>query len=282
MEALVLSGGGAKGAYEAGAISVLLGEEGREYQAFCGVSVGALNAALLAQYSAQRGLEAAGALLEIWQSIRDDGDVYRARFLGKLASLWSPSVYDSSPLRQLVRKHLDVQRLRSSGKFLRVGAVSLTSGRYQLFGERDPDIVEGVLASSAFPGMFEPIEVRGELWTDGGVREITPLAAAIELGATEIDVVMCSPEGVQRGFDRTPNVLQIAERTVDIMSEEISEGDLKLCRAYNLSAAHRPVRVRVIRPSSVLLRSSLDFDAEKIRANLLRGRADALRVLEES
>lgn len=282
MRSLVLSGGGAKGAYQAGVLTVLLGEEGNRYDIVCGISVGALNGALVAMYKPGEELDAAGRLLELWGSIRGAESIYRARTFGKLAALWRPSVYDTAPLRALIKKHLDVGKLRASGKKLAVGAVSLTSGRYQLFSGEDADIVEGVMASSAFPGMFEPVAIRNELWTDGGVREVTPLGAAIDLGATDVDVVLCSPAGVSRGFDKTPNVLQVAERTVDIMSEEIVDNDLKLCAAYNSSKGRRQVRVRVIRPASVLLESSLDFDPKKIRGNIDRGRLDGLKALENS
>lgn len=104
MRALVLSGGGAKGAYQAGAIRHLLGDLGIHYDGFCGSSVGAINAAHLAQFSAGNALDAATSLLQLRERI-NTARVYRKRYGGALwhlPALWKPSVYDSSPLQRSI------------------------------------------------------------------------------------------------------------------------------------------------------------------------------------
>lgn len=284
MKALVLSGGGSKGAYQAGALCHLLGERQTSYDALCGVSVGSLNAAFLAQYQAGEEQVASIELSRLWESL-DDSKVYKSWcFFGRLAALWKTSLYNSEPLQKLVRSSLDMKRVRASKKLLRVGAVGLSSGRFKLFDEQYVDVPSAVLASAAFPGMLCPIELEGELWTDGGVREITPLKAAIDLGATEIDVVVCSPENPPMRIPGSPSTLTVAERSIDLMGDEILSNDLKVALMYNkmvaagYEAEKRHIDIRVIRPRSILIENSLDFTPRKLRDMYARGYLDAVEA----
>lgn len=280
MKALVLSGGGAKGAYQVGVLSRWLGEEHRHYDIICGVSVGALNGSFIAQFPKGSEKEASAALVALWKSITT-ARIYKKWWGGEIAAIWKPSVYDSTPLQALVRKGLDLKKLRASGKKLRIGAVSLRSGEYVAFGEGSDLIVDAVLASSSFPAMLLPVKIGNDLWTDGGVRDVTPLAAAIDLGATEIDAVVCSPSGVKAGFPEVVNALKVAERSIDIMSDEIIENDLKLAgyvnRMVRAGAApeKRYVEINVLRPENQLTDNSLDFDPRKLEAMMLVGYTDA-------
>ena len=193
MKALVLSGGGAKGAFQAGVLRTLLKEQRKHYDIICGVSVGALNGSLLSMYPRGKEFESFLALRAMWDTISTP-KVYRHWIpFSYLQSPFKPSVYNSKPLQKLVRENLDVDTLRASGKRLLVGAVSLDTGEYTLFTEKDDDIIDGVLASSSFPVMLLPVKARGELWTDGGVRNVTPLQAAIDLGATDIGISSAFP-----------------------------------------------------------------------------------------
>jgi NTE family protein len=281
MRGLVLSGGGAKGAYQAGVLEYLLGVEGRSYDILCGISVGALNAGCLAQFKKGEEKAADKELVALWRSINTAKVYKKWPIVGELAALWKSSVYDSTPLQQFVRARLDPVKLKSSGKKLRVGAVSLNTGEYQLFGEDHPSIVEAVLASSAFPGMLSPVSLDGQVWTDGGVREVTPLRAALDLGATEVDIIVCAPENASYKFPKNLTTLKVAERSIDLMSDEITSNDLKIASMYNrlvragLAKPKREVKLRVFRPKEVLLENSLDFEPAGIKAMLLKGFQDA-------
>jgi NTE family protein len=283
MRALVLSGGGAKGAYEVGAIKYLLGELNRDYGILCGVSVGALNASFLSMYARGDERKASTELEQMWLTI-DDRHVYRRWCLWPLSVLWRPSVFNSKPLQDLVRSNLEPARLQSSGKKLRVGAVDLGTGVYRTWNERDADIVDGVLASSAFPAFLTPVEIGGKLYTDGGVRDVTPLEDAFQLGATEIDVVVCSPAGVTGAFKNKPKTLDVALRALATMEAEIDRWDLKVADLYNqLAALHavegkRQVPIRVLRPTEDILENSLGFDPGKIVDNIQRGYNEAKKV----
>src|SRR3990170_691842 len=102
MRALVLSGGGSKGAYQCGVLQYLLNDLGIQYSVLCGVSVGALNAALLAMYPLGQEKQSFESLKNLWTGI-NTSKVYRKwAFWGELAALWKPSLYDSTPLQMLV------------------------------------------------------------------------------------------------------------------------------------------------------------------------------------
>ncbi|NIX59163.1 MAG: hypothetical protein GWN14_25405, partial [candidate division Zixibacteria bacterium] len=117
--------------------------------------------------------------------------VYKSWFGWLAAALWKPSLYNSEPLKELVYDNIFPEQIF---KKLRVGAVSIPDGKYKVWTEEDPDILEGILASSAFPGMLTPIQARGKTWLDGGLRRVTPIKDAIEEGATDIDVIMTAPK----------------------------------------------------------------------------------------
>lgn len=128
-------------------------------------------------------------------------------------------LYDLSPIGRLLQAHLDltlVQKWVASGGKLRLAAVGLGSGnvRYvtesgQLI-ERDtsavvyqfpslpnnplvPDLVPGVMASAALPAFFPPVNLGGEIYVDGGIRDVMPVARAVELGANVVYAINDSP-----------------------------------------------------------------------------------------
>lgn len=286
MKALVLSGGGSKGAWQAGALRYLATSRGLDPTLICGVSVGALNAAYLAMAAPGEVPRQAEGLARIWEGLQTRSVRRHHRPFGFLHGLWRPHLYDSRPLQRLVRRELDPERLRMSGRKLRIGTVSLASGRYELFDEASPQIVDAVLASAAFPAMLEPIGIDGALHTDGGLRDVTPLAAAIDAGATSVDVLLAEPEDVPPGpmfRGRPPSAIRLATRALEILLDEVVENDLQTAQRINELVAceaapeKRWVEVRVLRPSAPLPGDALDFEPADIRAKLRMGEEDARR-----
>ena len=280
MRALVLSGGANKGAYQAGVVYCFLHNLNIHYDILCGVSVGALNASLLATYL--RGSEriAAEGLQHVWESIERD-DLFVKWPLGLLQAPFKSSVFDSTPLRNLVRKYFDVGALRVSKKELRIGATCLDSGSYQLFTQADPLIQKAVMASCAIPGLFEPVVMNGKRWVDGGVREITPIKAAIDAGATSIDVVVTSPPRSVPFAGSEARSWEIALRAADVMADTILENDLQLARRVNAlvelgkAPGKRRVILRLLQPKRILSADPLDFSRETRKALWHVGYEDA-------
>lgn len=271
MRALVLSGGGVKGAYQVGVLYNWLYEQKIKYDILCGVSVGALNTSFLSQYKLGQEEQSYRDLLGLWETI-DDSKIYKHWCVFReLAGLWKPSLYNSKPLMDMVHDTLDCVKIIESGRKLRVGAVSLKTGKYYLFSEKHPKIAEGVIASSAFPVFLTPIEIYDELWTDGGVKTVTPISAAIDAGATEIDIVMTSPDSSVIDNKEKPNALHVAMRVIDLMSDEIIANDVKMALMINKaldSGANLPgkkqISFRIVRPKKLLIKNSLNFDPKEI------------------
>jgi NTE family protein len=155
MRVLCLSGGGAKGAYQVGALNKWILEDGIDYDAFVGTSVGAINSACLAQ--APRGeLRAAQLRLgALWDNL-DNSKVYEKWCMGELAALWKPSVYCAAPLRQVITDHLDYAMLAKSCRSLRVVAVSWRTGEVVVADEKADDLEKWIYASASMPVFFEP------------------------------------------------------------------------------------------------------------------------------
>ncbi len=281
MKALVLSGGGSKGAYQAGALQHILGTLRKQYDIICGVSVGAINAAYIAQFAAGEEALAAEEMKNLWLRI-DTKDIYKRWFpFGRWHALWQPSFYNSQPMTDLITKNISHERILKSKKRVSVGAVSLSSGKYTIFGEGHPDFIKAVIASAAFPVMLSPIKIGNQLWSDGGSKEITPLRTAIDMGATEIDVIITSPETRIKLFFENPNTVEILKRSFDLSSDKIMANDIEKVLIYNkLARSGDPDRVEVqmnvIRPKHNLIEDLLDFNPVKIREMMEKGLNDAI------
>jgi predicted patatin/cPLA2 family phospholipase len=140
-----------------------------------------------------------------------------------------------------------------------------------------------VLASSSFPGFLTPIRIEGDLWTDGGVRNVTPIGDAIRLGATSIDVILCSPDKETSkpwktdGQSAVPGYLT---RAIEMLSDEVTRGDLREAGLKNDLAELRPkykkVSLRVFMPREPLPGTSLAFEQPEIRARFELGRSVGL------
>jgi NTE family protein len=286
MRALVLSGGGSKGAYEVGVLKHLLGDLRTDYDLFAGVSVGAINASYLACFADPEA--AVSALEKLWAGM-SNAKVYKNWFPPYISALWKPSVYDSSPLWKLIREELAIfpAAVKASGKKLRIGSTGLDTGTYQIFDETFHDVPTAVLASSAFPALLTPVELDGQLWTDGGVKSTTPLKAAIQAGATDIDVVLCSPPGDgSEAFAGKTTALAVAARAIGLMSDQIEANDLVVCGLVNslVDAGKAPgkvkVNLRIVRPTQILVQNPLDFGPTLLKAMTAQGYMDAVTQLE--
>ncbi|RHW17116.1 hypothetical protein D1610_11195 [Sphingomonas gilva] len=223
--AIVLSGGGAKGAFQVGVLDELITRRGVEVDIFAGVSTGAIQALGGAQGDIP-------GLMAAWLALRGNDDVYRGRPLGIIGGLLGAnSIYDTRPIRARIKAFADEAKLRASGKKLLLGVVSLTSGEFRSIHEDTPNIADWVYASSAMPVFFPPLltrdaQGREEQWVDGGVRNVTPLDAALEWNPRAVLVVAASPINPSptpaRLYD---DLVAVALRSVGILQSEIVSND---------------------------------------------------------
>lgn len=224
---LVLTGGGARTAYQVGvllAISAWLGRPRRSpFAVITGTSAGAINASVLAARAASfgRGLE---HLAGVWRGLAV-GDVYRcerralygralhwlvALLRGGLGRHNPRALLDCRPLRALLERHVNFARIDLHLRRGLLDAVAITasgygSGRgvtfYQTAGRTPPWqrermlgrpaelSLDHVMASVAIPLLFEAVRIDDDWYGDGAMRDHTPLSAAINLGAQRLLVI---------------------------------------------------------------------------------------------
>ena len=285
-KALVLAGGGSKGAFEVGVLQRLMGDQQNDYELLCGTSVGAINAAYLAQTALGQPQQAIAKLRAQWDTVTTD-KVHKRWFpFGRAEAFFKTSVYDSEPIQKWIRSSLDANAVRSSGRRLRIVAVSFGTGESFVANEQTPDLPEWVIASSAFPVMLTPASIGGDLWTDGGLRSVTPLGEAIRAGAEDIDVVLCSDPFAKSPFavQDARAIPQLLLRSIDIMNGEVSRADLRIAGLKNdlsqLRPEYRKVKIRLFQPAEPLPYDPLDFDPGRIRAMIDAGYAQSASFTE--
>jgi NTE family protein len=186
--ALVLAGGGIRGAVQIGMLQVLT-EHGFVPDRIYGSSVGAINGAAFAGDPTREGVE---RMTRIWLDLTRDAVYPQSRLHGPwLYFQQRDSVYANSGLRHIVEDGITYERLEDAVVPVEVVATSLTDGREHWFTYGP--VAEAVLASSAIPAIFPPVEIDGERYIDGGVVDNVPIRRAIEFGATRIVVLLCTP-----------------------------------------------------------------------------------------
>jgi NTE family protein len=268
--ALVLQGGGALGAYQVGVYEALH-EAGIEPDWVSGVSIGAINAAMIAGNPPERRLE---RLTTFWERITErkvwlhtpDGDIYRqARnwtssmmtallgqpgfFVPNQVNPWlSPagartatSYYDNSPLRETLLELVDFELLNSKVCRFSVGAVNVLSGNFVFFDNATTEITpEHIMASGALPPAFPTVKIGTDYFWDGGLVSNTPLAHLLaqddDINSLVFQVDLFSARGP------LPRTIQdVAARQKDIMyssrTRQITDSFQRLQRwkkrAYN-------------------------------------------------
>jgi NTE family protein len=273
--ALVFSGGGAKGAYEAG-VALALAGRGVAVRVAAGSSAGALNAAAVADGRLDR-LEA------LWRGITRE-QVYALRpgvFLAGLLPGWlsllaldeAGSLLDARPLRALIAGAVDLDRVRASPVALRVVATDLERREARVF-DNQTVTVDALLAASAVPGLFSTVTVDGAVLVDGGVVARAPVLEALH-GSVSVArvVVVQSYATAERGQPPTTLRRLLEEAFETSMVHQIRR-DVELARLK-----HPTVEVQLLAPTSPLFLRPLDFDGPALGRALEQGRADALACI---
>lgn len=224
---LILSGGGARAAYQVGvlkAISEIIPKDAHNpFHIICGTSAGAINAVALATHASRFRIGVLG-LEAIWRNFHAE-QIYRtdfralsgralrwlsALFLGGIGARRPVSLLDNDPLKQLVGRLLRFERIQHAIEAGDLHAVSITcsgystgesvsffEGRHELKGWRRARRVgtptklklEHLIASSAIPIVFPAVKINREYFGDGSVRQLAPISPALHLGADRVLVI---------------------------------------------------------------------------------------------
>jgi NTE family protein len=249
---LVLQGGGALGSYQAGAYQAL-GHFDFEPDWIAGISIGAINAAIIAGNEPSKRVE---RLKEFWETVSSaapwvpvpitKGDRARSLynetnaaliatfgtpgfFTPRLppAPLWpkgSPqaqSYYDTGPLRKTLERLVDFDRINDLTCRLSVGAVGVTTGNFKYFDNVEFNKLgkrfgpEHVMASGALPPGFPSIVIDGEHYWDGGIASNTPLDYVLDMETTN-DLLIFQVDLFSARGPLPQSLLEAAEREKDI------------------------------------------------------------------
>ena len=237
---LIMTGGGARAAYQVGvlrALSEILPEHVRTpFPIICGTSAGAINAAVLAVDAGdfRRGVR---RLMTVWKNFHVH-HVYRADpwgafsnsarwvlavLTGGLSSPRPVSLLDNSPLAALLGAHVDfsaIQRAIDTGDLsaFSITCSGYTSGQSVSFFQGEPGLqpwqrarrigipmpitLDHLLASSALPFIFPPKHINREYFGDGSMRQIAPVSPALHLGADRLLVIGVGRQLQQQQTDR--------------------------------------------------------------------------------
>jgi NTE family protein len=192
--AFVFSGGGPLGALQAGALRALY-EHGIRPDIAVGTSVGALNATFLAFDPTPEGVD---SLSKLWLGMTDQDLFPGGRFKATWARLLTKGnrIFDNSGIRSLITKRLGEARIEDAQLPLGIVATDLETGSERVF--QTGRVLEPLLASTAMPSVFPPVEIEGRLYTDGGVCDNVPIGPAVAMGARTIYVMDSTSHSHQR------------------------------------------------------------------------------------
>ena len=205
---LALEGGGAKGAYHVGVTKAFI-EKGYEFDGFVGTSIGAINAAMLAQGDFDKALE-------LWMSIsldqmftEEEQLFLRLRDLGlntetissvrgTLPKIISNQGVSTKKMMELLNKYIDEEKIRASGKDFGLVTISISERKaYELMLDEIPrgKLIHYIMASSSLPG-FSPVTIEGKRHIDGSFYNNCPVNLLDKLGYDEIIAIRTNALGV--------------------------------------------------------------------------------------
>lgn len=289
--ALCLSGGGSKGAYQIGVLKALC-ERGVGWTSVHGISVGALNAAWFAMNPPEKQAESFPGLLDVWNRVKTSKDIYTPWapfYLNYIASMWKGSLNSGAPLRKLVAEFWDTERVLKAGVTLTVGCVSLTTTRYHSIDQTNPNIFEYILASSHLPVVFEPLEVDGELWVDGGIRHQIPILDALRENPDVIDVIITQPitnyDTAMVATSSIKSAIAVSLRGASCFSDQVFFEDcMDVLSIIKEDGKRHNIKINFFVPSKLPNTDSMDFDGETIQRVIKMGYDEAVAKLatEES
>jgi predicted acylesterase/phospholipase RssA len=247
--ALVVSGGGSKGAFAVGAIEVMVKESGLSFDIVAGTSTGALIAPLVVTGEIDD-------LVRIYCSVRTKDIVVRRRVA---AILNTNSILDVGPLIKLINREMTgarVQTILGSSIQMFLTTVSLQTAGITYFQTGPPGKLDGdgslvqvndgdtlkraILASADMPALMPPLRIPRKKtpvrqYVDGGVKACAPFKPAIDNGATDIYAVLLSPAPEHRKPEtgRYDRVVRILIRTIDILTQDVADNDVAIATLYN-------------------------------------------------
>jgi predicted patatin/cPLA2 family phospholipase len=274
MRALVISGGGSKGAFAGGIAEYLISECHNHYDLFVGTSTGSLLVPLLS-------IGEISKLKEVYTSVNQKSIFSRNPFiinkkdgefeikinhfnilLGFLKN--SKTFGDSLALKKLILNTVTPEFFRrmqeqSTDVVITVSNISLGNVEYKSIKDFNrEEFCEWIWASANVIPFMSLITKNNYDYGDGGLGNVVPIAEAINRGASEVDVIVLKSENrVQK--QPVKNVLDLTTRVFDFLLDQIITNDITIGK---LRSKHEQVQLNFYHPPEMLTKNSLIFDAE--------------------
>ena len=266
---LVLAGGIALGAYQAGAYAALHEHEELWPARLAGSSVGAVNAALIAGnppevrlarlqafWNEIEGNEAPAAEPPGWRHAASWMSVLQTRVLGQAGHFrprfpdmllsHSTSVYDLAPLRQRIERLVDFERLNAGSPRLSVVTTDIETGDEVVFDTCNgtPISSEHLVASCGLPPDFAPMEIGGRLLGDGGLVANAPIDTVLRDEESNGDLVCFVVDLFSARGARPSNLQEAAARRMDLLfANQTRRAIESVVREYRFRARHPKLRI---------------------------------------
>ncbi len=252
--AAAFSGGGAKGMVQIGNLEVVFREHDVKFDIVSGISVGALAASMTAQNKFDR-------YKEIFFSVREPdiftGSMTSTMNIAKIA-FGQNYIYNNKPLWELIQREIDPREFTMDVK---IGTVDLISGKFLSYDyrheKREVEVtVNGdevlrvapvdeyvnafrlaVLASTAIPVTFPPVELGENILVDGGVHMISPLGNLIDEEPSDVYIFNCEPQKPESIAPGKKNILQVGSRSLELLLNRIILGDIREFARINKNVA---------------------------------------------
>lgn len=278
MRALVISGGGSKGAFAGGVAQFLTEELGREYDLYLGTSTGSLLISHLALKNAEK-------VKKIYTSVNQESIFSNRPFLVRrkhgydqisinhfnvlMNFLKGKKTFgESHNLKKLIRETLtkeEFYRLRSSKKdiVVTVSNLSMNETEYKSIKDFDyEDFCEWIWISCNYTPFMSLVQKNGCEYADGGLGSMVPIEEAIKRGATEVDAIILKTEVTY--FNRLPskNVFSLITTLFSFMLDRIETQNIRIGK---FEAANRDTIINFYYTPTVLTTNSLIFDEEKMK-----------------
>ena len=294
MKALVISGGGAKGAWAGGLVEYLSREKGMDWDILVGSSTGSLLVPCIA-IKAWEDIKKAYTTSnqhDIFSScpfiIRKKDDRFKASFNHKSIILQflqgRKTLGESKSLMNLIRKTFTIQHwnsIQESGKQIIVTVSNLTHNVIEYKYARDctyEDFIDWVWISCNLVPFMSLVRKDDCEYADGGFGNPIPVLEAINLGATEIDVVILQPRHRSLISPPSSNAFMVLLNTFNFMQHQLSRDDISVALA---ESRYSGIKIRLIHTPEELTDNSFIFDAQEMSMWWKMGYEHARKIYDE-
>ena len=276
-KALVISGGGSKGAFAGGVAQYLMQDQGKDYDLFIGTSTGSLMVSHLT-------LGKIDALKKLYTSVNQKSifsiNPFRIRKVGnhKIAHIShfrtirsflkrNKTFGESKNLKKLIQNNVSksmYEEIKTSGKDVVVTVSNFTTNHVEYKSIHDcsyEDFCDWIWGSCNYIPFMSVLEKNGHQYGDGGFGSLVPIRAAIERGAKEVDVIILETEMSQLNRIPAKNAFTLLFDVQHFMLDHVERHKISIGK---LSAKHNDVILHLYYTPTVLTTNSLIFDKEKM------------------